>query len=135
MEEIEFNPQRGSEPGKTYDPGVRETPLFVRLLIKISGGILDTESANYVLVGIAAVAFTLSGVIFWNIFGETGANQTQQIPPMSKTAILPAIGELAPNVTSEMLDRLPATFYREDIPSDIAKVLPETIINAVPRRP
>jgi hypothetical protein len=135
MEGIEFDSRRNNPGVGKIGDVEQKTPTLVKLLIKISAGALDEQTANYVLVGIAAVAFTLSGVIFWNISGETEINQVRQIPPMSKTAMLPAIRKLAPNVTNEMLDRLPATFYREDIPSDIAKVLPETIINAVPRKP
>lgn len=109
-------------------------PLLVNWLIKIRIA-RDVQTANYILVGIAAVAFTLSVVIFWNTFLKIKSEQINQAQPISKIEAIPVIKGLAPTIPDSMLDRLPETFYREDIPQDLANMLPQNLINSVPPRP
>ena len=68
-------PQGGAAP--VTSSGSDEMPRMVRLVIKLSGGaIKEQKQAEYVLLGIAAVAIAISIYLF---FGR--GNQASSIPP------------------------------------------------------
>lgn len=133
MANIEFN--EGYTPQGKQSWGDNESSSHLaRLLIKIKVA-RDVTTANYILVGVATVAFTLSIIIFGDTFLKIKSQQIEKAPPISKSEMMPVIKGFAPNITDSMLDRLPEKFYREDIPQEIVNVLPQNLINSVPPRP
>lgn len=58
--DVQFNIDDGSQLQLA-----QKTPTMVRLAMKYSGGLVKNETqANYVLLGLAVVAFTVSLVLF-----------------------------------------------------------------------
>ena len=134
MTDIQFDSQY-KEFDRTRDALGHQTAGLVGFLVKISGGHLKIETANNILVVITVISFTLSTIIFSNIFFSQKNNEKSKPLPISKEVILPAIKHDFPEITDKMLEQLPETFYREDIPSDMASKLPQEIINSIPPRP
>ena len=135
MTDTQFNNPYGKEFNRTQDaPGGQATGL-VGFLIKISGGRLKVAAVNNILVVITVVSFTLSAIIFSNILFSQKNNKKYEPVPISKETILPGIKQGFPEITDKMLEKLPETFYREDIPPDIMNKLPQEVINSIPPRP
>lgn len=135
MADTQFNNPYGKEFNRTQDAPGGQTTGLVGFLIKISGGHLKVETANNILVVVTVISFTLSAIIFSGLFFSEKNNKGYKPVPISKELILPAIKQEFPEITDDMIKRLPETFYREDIPSDIVNKLPQEVINSIPPRP
>lgn len=135
MADAQFNNPYGKEFNRTQDaPGGQATGL-VGFLIKISGGHLKVATATNILVVVTVVSFTLSAIIFSNMFFSQKNNKKYKPVPILKETILPGIKQGFPEITDKILEKLPETFYREDVPSDIMNKLPQEVINSIPPRP
>lgn len=134
MADIQFNSQY-KEFDKARDALGHETSGLVGFLIKISRGHLKVETANNILVVITVVSFTLSAIIFSSIFFSQKSADQSKPQPVLKEMALPIIKQEFSGITDDMIERLPETFYREDIPADIASKLSQEIIDLIPPRP
>lgn len=67
MQGIEFETDQSFSPGASTTPGTKKT-IFGRLLMNV--GITDQATANYVLLGIAAIFFGVSIFIYAGILRE-----------------------------------------------------------------
>jgi len=134
MTNDQFNPY-GEEFNKVQDILGHQSAGLVGFLIKVSGGRIKTGTANNILVIVMVVSFTLSTIIFSGMFFSQKNNEKSKPAPISKEMVIPIIKQEFPGITDTMIERLPETFYREDIPSDVAGKLTPEIINSVPPRP
>ncbi len=134
MLETQFNSHEEASYSALNTSGYQPAGL-IGFLIKIFRGHIKAETATNILIVITVVSFTLSAIIFSSIFFSQ-KNTGKLIPkPISKEVILPAIKQEFPEITDSMLKQLPETFYREDIPPDMANKLSQEIINSIPPRP
>ncbi|GEM_PF-1879369 len=89
MSNVQF--EEGNYAGGRFDAVQVETPALVKLVLKT--GLVKTETqANYVLIGIAACAFTAAFIVFYKTV-------TQRPPPLNQNVVF--IKTTKPNSASQ----------------------------------
>lgn len=132
MSNIEFNQEY--IPSRNLGGNDSKPSFLVHFLMKLKLA-KNPQVANYILVAVATAAFTLSIVIFFNVFTKPDMHTVYYQPPISKDFARTFVRNEFPTIPNEVFNRLPDYFYREDIPSDIIKLLPADFINLIPQEP
>lgn len=133
MEGIEFDSRDGDRHASSTT-GNYEPFSLTGLVMKLSGNIIKKrETANNILVVITVTSFTVSGIIFSQVFSTDERAPRATPEPVSKEVILPILNEL--HIPQATVDRLPNEIYQEDIPLDIAQSLPPQVLDSIPHRP
>lgn len=70
MSDLIFNPDKNNFRNKSYNQN-QETPKskLAEWLIKISGGKIDEQKANYLMLGILGIIIFITIVILYSTFG------------------------------------------------------------------
>jgi hypothetical protein len=128
MEQVEFIEERvGTKP---LNEEVK-TSLMAKWLTEKKLA-RNEKHANYVLIGIIIISISLTLVVIFSNFYNSHKNP--QPIPMSREDVLFIINTLFPHIPQDLIDQIPDTFYKEDLPEDIFYYLPSDIVKLIPSK-
>jgi hypothetical protein len=128
MEQVEFTDEKKDT---NQLPEEKDSSLMAEWLIEKRLA-RNKNQANYVLVGIIVISVILTFLV---VFGGNYKKHKKTSPlPMSREDALLIIDIQFPHIPQDLIDQIPDTFYKEDLPKDIFYYLPTDIVKLIPSK-